>query len=242
VKPTGRIAHCMAITATLAALLLAFSAQALATTGHSAPTPFGAPGAEDGQFTGGPAGVGVGTSGNVFASDPGDARIESFSGTGTFESQFPVNPAAFTSPAAVAVDSSAGGGVYVAVTNATTSVPAVVKYSAAGTFEYELSTGVSPTSINGGPVTVDSATGTVYTLATNTETFAQVVDSFDQKTGAFIASFNGETGFDGPFICPSSIPARRGLTGTRTRAPSKRPSTRTRRRWWQPTPKPATSM
>jgi len=204
----ARVRLAAAITAAAAALLLALSSQARATTGHSFTAFFGAAGTEEGQFSGGPSGIGAGTAGTVFASDPGDSRIESFTATGAFKAEFPINPAEFQSPGALAVDSAVGGGVYVAVTNASTGLPAVAKYSATGTFGYELSVAGSQTSINPGPVSVDPATGIVYTLATNTETFQQVIDSFSQTTGAFIASFTGESGSpDSGFICPTALAA-----------------------------------
>jgi hypothetical protein len=197
-----------AITAATAALLLALSAQARATTGHSFTASFGAPGTEAGQFSGGPSGIGTGTAGTIFASDPGNSRIESFTASGAFKAEFPINPAEFQSPGAVAVDSAVAGGVYLAVTNASTGLPAVAKYSPTGAFEYELSTAGSQTSINPGPLSVNPATGTLYTLGTNTETFQQVIDSFSQTTGALIASFTGESGSpDGPFICPTALAA-----------------------------------
>ena len=196
-----------AVTATLVAGALAAlfltTGTALATTGHIAPMTFGAPGTEEGQFTSGPGGVGVGTAGKVFASDPDDSRIESFSASGTFESAFAVNPAQFSSAAAVAVDSSvASGGVYASVTSVETGLPTVAKYSSTGTFEYTLNPGTE-TTVNAGPITVDPATGTVYTTATSSATFQQVIDSFNGITGAFIASFTSDTGSpDGGFFCP----------------------------------------
>jgi hypothetical protein len=201
-------ARLLAAIAAAAVLLLALCAQARATTGHSFAASFGAPGSEAGQFSGGPTGIGAGTAGTIFASDPGDSRIESFTATGAFKAQFPINPAEYSGPGALAVDSAVAGGVYVAVTNASTGLPAVAKYSPTGTFEYELSTAGSQTSINPGPLSVDPATGILYTLGTNTETFQQEIDSFSQTTGALIASFTGESGSpDGPFICPIALAA-----------------------------------
>jgi hypothetical protein len=196
----------LSLTAAILVLLLLMAAQAQATTGHtSTPTTFGAAGAGPGQFTSGPASVAVGTAGTVFATDPSNSRIESFSATGTFKSEFPINPAEYSSPAAIAVDSSVGGGVYVAVTNVGSGLPAVVKYSSTGTFDYELDPGTE-TSINAGPITVDPSTGTVYTTAASTSTFQQVIDSFNGTTGAFIASFTSENGSpDGGFFCPPSL-------------------------------------
>jgi hypothetical protein len=208
-----RTGFAAAITASALAVLLALSATpAHATTGHGLAGSFGGPGTEEGQFSGGPTGVGVGLAGDVFASDPGGSRIEHFNAAGTFQSAFPVNPAEFLSVGAVAVDSAAAGGEYVAVGNATTGVPEVAKYSAAGAFEYVLNPAGSETTINYGVLAVDPSSGTVYTTATKSETsaepFAQVIDSFDQKTGAFIASFNGSSGSpDGGFACPTGLAA-----------------------------------
>jgi len=209
---SGRIRLAIALTASLAALLLAFCAQALATTGHGLAGSFGGPGTEAGQFSGGPTGVGVGLAGSVFAADPGGSRIEHFDATGTFQSAFPVNPAEFLNVGAVAVDSAVAGGEYVAVTNATTGAGEVAKYSSTGVFQYTLNPAGSESTINYGVIAVDPANGTVYTTATKSETsaepFAQVIDSFDQSTGAFIASFNGSSAsLDGGFACPTALAA-----------------------------------
>ena len=74
-------------------------------------------GSGDGQFFGGPLGVAVDGSGNVFVTDRYNARIQEFTNTGTFltkwgsfgsgDGQFGSN-----SPTAVAVDAS--GDVFVA--------------------------------------------------------------------------------------------------------------------------------
>jgi hypothetical protein len=209
-QPRARARVVLAITATLATLLLAICAQALARTGHGLAGSFGGPGTEDGQFSGGPTGVGVGLAGEVFASDPGSSRIERFDAAGAFQSAFPVNPGEFLSVGAIAVDSALAGGEYVAVSNAATGVAEVAKYSSAGVLEYTLNPAGSETTINYGVLAVDPSSGTVYTTAIKSEAsaepFAQVIDSFDQKTGAFIASFNGSGGsLDGGFACPNAL-------------------------------------
>jgi hypothetical protein len=106
----------------------------------------------------------------------------------------------------MAVDSAPGGGEYVVTRGA--GLPSVPKYSAAGAFEYTLDEAGSETTINLGPIAVDPSNGTVYVTATNANTFAPVIDSFSQTTGAFVASFNGESGSpDGGFVCPTSLAA-----------------------------------
>ena len=196
-----------ALTATLAALLLAFSAQASATTGHTFAGSFGGPGSEDGQFRPPPPtspGVAVGLSGEVFVAD--ENRIQRFDADGVFQSGVPNGLFAYAL-GGIAVDSAPAGGVY--VSGFSNSGPSVAKYTAAGLFEYMLDLGLSETSINFNFVpalAVDPADGTVYAAATNVNTGVQVIDSFSRSTGAFIASFNGETGSpDGGFACPTGL-------------------------------------
>jgi len=200
----------VAITAMALAFLVAFSATpALATTGHSFGGSFGGPGTGNGQFSpNAPFGVGVGVASEVFVSDAtpdgASTRIETFNATGTFQSTFPVE--GVNEPRSVAVDSSAGGGVYLsALRNG--GEPSVLKYSPSGLLEYTLDTSGSETSIGFfGAFALDPSNGTVYATAGNVNTGAQEIDSFDQKTGAFIASFDGSSGsFDGGFICPSGL-------------------------------------
>ncbi len=213
----GRARLAAAITATLAALLLTFAAQALATTGHTFAGQFGGLGNGEGQFGeplgNGPAGVAVmASTGEVFTVDVAQTsqgvapRVQLFGEAGVFASTFALDPSqAEGGPSAVAVDPAGSGAVYVA-TGANGGVPTVAKYSTTGALVYTLDASTSGTSINSGAqVAVDPADGTVYVTASN-NTFAQVIDSFDQSTGAFIASFNGESGSpDGGFVCPSSI-------------------------------------
>jgi hypothetical protein len=190
-----------------------FCASALATTGHGFADSFGGPGPADGQFSPSPSGVAVGLSGDVFTSDTGTdpatggvhQRVQRFDGSGTFQAALPVDGAQFQSIGPVAVDSAVAGGVYVAVVNAGTGAAEVAKYSAAGVFEYTLNPAGSETTINYGAIAVDPSSGTVYTTATN-NLGLQVIDSFDQTTGANITSFNGESGSpDGGFACPAGV-------------------------------------
>jgi hypothetical protein len=188
----------VAVTATVTALLLAVSGtSALATTGHTFAGSFGA-------FGGSPlpGGVGVGLSGEVFVAGAPE-EVQRFDAVGELQSGFANEH--FPYPGGVAVDSALGGGVYLSSSgNSGTSF--VDKYSAAGLFEYSLDASLSETSINQGPVAVDPADGTVYTAATNFNTGAQVIDSFSQTTGVFIASFDGSTGSpDGGFGCPGGL-------------------------------------
>jgi hypothetical protein len=124
---------------------------------------------------------------------------------GGFVSVFAVDPLTYVAPGAVAVDSSVGGGVYVTAFDATTFVPVVLKYDAAGALAHGLDVSGSTTSINYGPVAVDPGNGTVYVAAVDTadpNVPVQVIDSFDRVTGAFIASFDGADGSpDNGFGC-----------------------------------------
>ncbi len=192
----------LAITTTALTLLLALCATpALATTGHTFAGSFGGPGGENGQFSPAPLGIGVGLSGEVFVAD---ARIQSFNAEGVFASAFALNGSFEGGVSAIAVDSSGAGAVYVA-TGANGGIPSVAKYSA-GALAYTLDAGSTTAIDPGARVAVDPANGTVYATAFNTETFAQEIDSFDQSTGALIASFNGESGSpDGAFICPTGL-------------------------------------
>jgi hypothetical protein len=209
---TGKI-----IATVVLVLLLAMCAPALATTGHGFADQFGAPGNEEGQFgAGGPSGIAVLSSGgDVFVSDPAhtlgdlttpDPRVERFDASGAYQSSFSVDSAFYGSPGALAVDPSGLGSVYVAATELSTGAGVVLKYSAAGVFDYALDASVSGTAINvGGPVAVDPADGTVYAAATDTTSGAQVIDSFDGSTGGFVSSFNGADSPFGALFCPSSL-------------------------------------
>ncbi len=201
--PLTRNRLAVAIAAAALTLLLALSATpALATTGHTFAGSFGGPGGENGQFNPAPLGIGVGLSGEVFVAD--SSRMQSFSAEGVFASAFALDGSFEGGVSAIAVDSSGAGAVYVA-TGANGGTPSVAKYSA-GALSYTLDAGSTTAIDPGARVAVDPADGTVYATAFNTETFAQEIDSFDQSTGAFIASFNGESGSpDGGFICPTGL-------------------------------------
>ena len=190
----ARIRLAVAITATLAALLLAICAQALATTGHGFAGSFA-------SQQGSPNGVAVDLAGDVFLTAAGVQQIQRFDATGTFQSVIPTE--GFLG--GVAVDSAPAGGVYVSVLQEFVG-SFVSKFSAAGLFEYRLDSSPSETSINfPAAIAVDPANGTVYATATS-NLGAQVIDSFSQSTGAFIASFDGESGSpDGGFACPSGL-------------------------------------
>jgi hypothetical protein len=204
----------LVIAVVLAAPLMV-SAEALATTGHSFAGAFGAAGSDPGQFAaGGPLGVAVDqASGDVLVADPGHVggdgvspqpRVERFGADGTYESSIAIDGAAYGQVGAVAAN--AAGAVYVSAFDNVAQAGTVLKYSAAGTFAYALSTGLSGTTINAGaPVAVDPSDGTVYALATDTSSGAAVVDRFDGVTGAFVGSFDGTDGGAGLFTCPSGL-------------------------------------
>jgi hypothetical protein len=121
-------------------------------------------------------------------------------------SAFGIDPSAYQVPATVAVDSAGAGGVYVSALDTFSFSALVVKYSAAGAFSHVLDASGSTTTVNYGPIAVDPGDGTVYVTATDTTTFTPVIDSFDQATGAFVASFDGSNGSpDGGFICPAGL-------------------------------------
>jgi hypothetical protein len=190
---------------------------AWATTGHSYAGQFGAAGQGNGELgAGGPGGVAVRQStGDVFVSDPGHTlgdgtpapRIERFDAGGAFQGSFPIDAGAFSNPGALAVDQAGGGAVYVSVISNSTFGGAVAKYSAAGVFQHVLDVGASGTALSyGGSVAVDPANGTVYAAASDTTTGANVIDSFDASTGAFVARFDGSVGSpDGGFVCPGLV-------------------------------------
>jgi len=195
---------------------------AWATTGHTFAGQFGGLGTGDGQFSdrlpgagdvgAGPAGVGVlASTGEVFTVDAGitDAaatpRVQRFSADGVFQSAFALDPA-YAYPGATALDPSGFGAVYMTMFRISDGASAVLKYSAAGVFAYELDASGSQTTINNptnGAVAlaVDPVDGTVYVTATH-EDGRQVIDRFDGTTGAFIDFFDGSTGSDSGFSCP----------------------------------------
>jgi hypothetical protein len=144
----------------------------------------------------------------VFVADQAP-RAQRFSGVGGYVSSVGVDGSVYGLLGAVGVDSSPGGGVYVAALSQRAldpGAPVVVKYDASGTVSHELSVSGSTTSINYGPVAVDPSDGTVYVSAFDAVAGVQVIDSFDRATGAFIASFDGANGSpDGGFgVCAPS--------------------------------------
>jgi hypothetical protein len=201
-KTTRRARLAAAVAVAFFAVMLVTSGDAHATTGHSLIGSFGGPGEAEGELGPKPMGLGVGLSGDVFTTDF-LGRIQRFDATGAFQASITPEFGRINESGAVAVDSSPGGGVYVAEI---TGIGVVAKYSPAGVFLYELDASTSETTINSTAlVAVDPADGTVYVTATNT-TGAPVIDSFSQTTGAFIASFNGESGSpDGGFACPAGL-------------------------------------
>jgi hypothetical protein len=201
---------------------------AWATTGHTFAGQFGGLGGGDGQFfdlngIGGPVGLAVMPStGEVFTLDSGlDAigspapRVQRFNAAGEFQSAFPVE-APYNNVGPIAVGPAGSGAVYVSTNREPSPLAAVVKYSAAGEFAYELNATASGTTINNplsgaAPLAVDPVDGTVYVTATVTDpnspsVGAQVIDRFNGATGAFLDYFDGSNGSpDGGFTCPVSL-------------------------------------
>ncbi len=199
----------LALPATLF-LSVAFTVpSASATTGHSLAGEFGGFGSSDGLFNPAPAGVGVlASSGEVFVADPASdggsvRRVQRFDASGAFVSSFEVEgPDPLNTESALAVDPSGTGAVYVLGLR-DVGGSTVFKFSADGTFEYELDQAGSGTSFNlegGGALAVDPLDGTVYVSARD-GSGAPVVDRFDGSTGAFIDSINGSSSPEGGFLC-----------------------------------------
>jgi IPT/TIG domain-containing protein len=193
--------------------LLVVVGSAWGTVGHVSGGGFG-----DGSvFEGGPSGVGVGVSGDVFASDPGQVsgqRVERFDGSGGFLGSWSVDAGTLVL-GSVAVDSAVGGGVYVMGVDPNTGVVSVVKYDEAGTVQDVLDGSGSSLSINFGALAVDPTDGTVWVTATDfTDPNApsQVVAGFDRASGALVGSFGGASGSpDGGLACaPSGLAAQGG--------------------------------
>ena len=190
--------------------LLVVCGSAWGSVGHVSAGGFGGAGV----FEDGPSGVGVGVSGVVFASDPGQfsgQRVERFDGAGGFLGLWPVDPGSFSPLGAVAVDSGVGGGVYVMSTDPNTGAVAVVKFSELGVVEHVLDVSGSSLSINYGPLAVDPVDGTVWVTATDfTDPNAptQVVAGFDRASGGLVGSFGGGSGSpDGGFACLGGLAA-----------------------------------
>jgi hypothetical protein len=192
----------------LAAGLMASSA--LAATGHYSSGTLGSGPANDpGTFnSGGPGGVAIDqTSGDVFVSDPGHSdvnftplpRIERFDSTGAFQSEFPIDPTAYSSPGTLAIDP-AGPDLYVSATDNTTFQGAILKYSSTGTFAYALDASTTPGTAftNPAAVAVDPTNGTVYVSAQDTTSGAYVIDVFD-NAGAYQSTIAGASAPNGFF-------------------------------------------
>lgn len=141
---------------TLGALTFA-SGQALALQRHVYGSSFGSEGSGGGQFKE-PAGVAVsevgGSSGDVYVVDRGNNRVEVFSSTGTYLSQFNGAAAptgAFSSPESIAVDNStnpldpSAGDVYVTDTGHNV----IDKFTGAGTYLGQIATGEGGAAFSG---------------------------------------------------------------------------------------------
>jgi hypothetical protein len=199
--------------ALMGAALLAVPGAALATTGHDFAGQFGERGQGDGQFNDGggkgPRAVAVMPStGEVFTLGEERGRVQRFSAAGVFQSSFLID-ATYSPVGPVAVDPAGFGAVYVLGFGGAAPT-AVLKYSASGTFLYQLdavSSGISLNSIVSGnaALAVDPVDGTVYVAATDNGTGGQVIARFDGSTGAFIDSFDGSDGSDGVFQCPNGL-------------------------------------
>jgi len=192
------------------ALVAASATPALATTAHSYASQFGSAGSGGGQFTGGGPNALVvrQSSGDVFVLDPVRVieglyapRVERFDAAGDFQDAFNTDASVQIVPTALAIDPAGSASIYVAGLEAVTQTTgSVLKYSAAGAFEYALDPTGSGTTF-GYPVSlaVDPSDGTVYVNAVSESTGLPVIDAFDD-TGAFITSFDGSTGSpDGAF-------------------------------------------
>jgi hypothetical protein len=186
---------------TLAALALTVT-PALAAPAHTYASQFGSAGTAAGQFTlGGPNALTIDqTTGDVFVVDPfrpvagvNAPRIERFDATGDFKSAFNVDANLEIVPTALAIDPAGGGSLYAGGFDNATQTGTVLKYSAAGSFDYALkSEGTSTSFAYPSLVAVDPADGTVYVNAVS-EAATPVIDEFDD-TGAFISSFDGSVG------------------------------------------------
>jgi hypothetical protein len=172
---------------------------ASATVGHRFADQIAGPGNDDGQFSGGPSGIAVlPSTGDIYASDPyhtlvdgvtPDPRIERFDGSGAFEDAFSIDANTYNSPAGLAVDAMSGAVYVTAFDNS--FVPHVLKYNAAGVFQYALDASSANTTFNYIGAAVDAGNGRVYVSAFDNDHGAPRIDVFDSATGAFIESFDG---------------------------------------------------
>jgi hypothetical protein len=201
-------------------LFLLAAAPALASTAHTYAGQFASAGTGPGQFTGGgPNALAINqTTGDVFALDTARTnaefapipRVERFNAGGDFQSAFNIDPTKLIGATALAFDPATTGSVYVGGLNAETQATGeVLKYSAAGVLAYALDPTGTETTL-GYPVSlaVDANNGDVFVnAATTTEAPVPVIDEFD-KTGKFIASFDGSTvSPDGAFGAVSALAA-----------------------------------
>ena len=181
--------------------LIATTASALATTGHSYSAQFGTAGTAAGQFSA-PAGVAVDqSSGDIYVTDQSNNRVEKFDAGGGFLLAFTgeATPAgSFSSPASAAVDPTSGD-VYVA----DAGNDAVDEFSATGAYLSQLDASGTPAGAFSYPsgVAIDPSNGDIYVA----DEFNDVVDVFD-KAGSFVTSFDGSSAPGGePFSYPSSV-------------------------------------
>jgi hypothetical protein len=208
----GRRADLRAIGATgavLALVLLAvLASSAMATTGHNYAYSFGTPnGTGPGGITGGgPSAVAVRQStGDVFVADSarsnpvtGDStpRIERFDASGSFQGSFAIDSSLYFFPTSFAIDPAGSASLYVGAVDKTNpnANGAVLKYTAAGVFDYALhATGSGTSLVYPISVAVDAGTGDVFVNAVDDTSGLPVIDVFDD-TGAFQASFDGSAG------------------------------------------------
>jgi hypothetical protein len=215
--PSSRRAHlAVAVIFAITLALLVSAAPALATTAHSYVGQFGSAGTGGGAFTpGGPNALTVEqSSGDVFALDPVRVgggifapRIERFNAAGDFQSAIDLDGTVVIYPNALAIDPAGSGSIYVGgLDNVTQATGTVLKYSAAGAFDYTLSPAGSATTF-AYPVAlaVDPVDGTLYVNAVSEATGLPVIDEFDD-TGAYLSSFDGSASSpDGAFGAISAL-------------------------------------
>jgi hypothetical protein len=179
--------------------------------GHGFVGQFGGAGPGLGQFNepsqGGPAGLGVASSGDVFALDgssgPGP-RVQRFDGGGVVQDSF-VTDQSF-SASGVGVDGG-GGSVYVLAFDSASVL--VAKYSGSGAPLGGLDVaGSGGLALNffgcAAGVAVDPGDGTVYVAATDA-LGAQVIAHFSGADGSFMGVINGAGSPEGALSCPSGL-------------------------------------
>lgn len=211
----GRVRAVVGVVAAAIAILALGVAPAGATTGHNFTGGFGVPFSTDpGGFSGGsPVGVAVDqATGAVYATDPGRfdpntfaaaPRVEQFDAAGAFQAEFPIDPNAYGSPQAIAIDPNGAGALWVGVTDNATGTGTVVKYSLTGTPSGDVTVPDAGTTLNPSAVAVDPTTGNVF-VGGSDGNGAPIVEVFDD-TGAWQATFDGSDNNDGPFQGVGSI-------------------------------------